>query len=69
MTLLEQERAADETREFLTASGLKAKFVAEQVEIDRQTFSKFMCHRLSLSQNQLTALQNYMSDYRHRNNL
>ena len=67
--LLEQERAADETREFLSQSGLKAKFVAEQIRIDRQSLSKFMNHRLALSQNQLFALQNFMNDYRQRNNL
>ena len=67
--LLEQERAADETREFLSQSGLKAKFVAEQIRIDRYSLSKFINHRLALSQNQLFALQNFMSDYRQRNSL
>lgn len=55
--LLEQEHMADNTREFLKQCGLKAKFVAEQVVIDEQTFSKFVNHRVALSNNQLTALQ------------
>ena len=65
--LIKQQSIADETREFLNHWGLKAKYVAEQVCIDKQTFSKFINHRIALSERQLLVLKQYMDDYEYRN--
>lgn len=65
--LIKQQSIADETRDFLNHWGLKAKYVAEQVCIDKQTFSKFVNHRIALSERQLLALKQYINDYEHRN--
>lgn len=65
--LIKQQSIADETREFLNHWGLKAKYVAEQVCIDKQTFSKFINHRIALSGRQLLVLKQYMDDYEYRN--
>lgn len=65
--LIKQQAIADETRDFLNHWGLKAKYVAEQVSIDKQTFSKFVNHRIALSGNQLLSLRQYMNDYECRN--
>lgn len=67
--LIKQKTIADETKCFLNISGLKAKFVAEQVGIDEQTFSKFVNHRLALSNAQLATLINYVNEYKQRNKL
>lgn len=69
MTLLEQERIANELLEFLAKSGLKAKFVAGKIGMSRQTLSKFANHRYALSINQLSALQRFMDEYRQRNGI
>lgn len=58
---------ADETREFLHCWGLKSKYVAAKVGIDEQSFSKFLNHKLALSDNQMKRLNAYMVDYKRRN--
>lgn len=65
--LREQEQLAAETREFLSRWGLKAKYVAEQVQIDEKSFSKFVNHKLALPDYQVLQLRNYVEDYERRN--
>lgn len=65
--LLEQERAADETREFLSQWGLKGRYVASVCEINEKTFSRFLNHKIVLSSSQLARLLKYRADYEQRN--
>lgn len=65
--LQEQARTADELKAFLCRWGLKSRFVAEVYEISNKTLSRFANHKLTLSQNQLGRLTEYMSDYERRN--
>ena len=65
--LLEQERAADETREFLSQWGLKGRHVASVCEINEKTFSRFLNHKMVLSSSQLARLLKYKTDYEQRN--
>lgn len=69
MTLLEQERTADELREFLARWGLKLKYVAGVCEINGKALSRFANHKLALSPAQINRLQSYMSDYERRNSI
>lgn len=65
--LRKQEQAANDTKEFLKASGLKSKYVAAKVGIDEQSFSKFINHRMALSERQLMLLETYKDEYRQLN--
>ena len=60
--MLEQSNVADDTREFLKDSGLKSKYVAAKVGIDEQSFSKFLNHKLALSERQLLLLEKYKTE-------
>lgn len=65
--LTEQEALANKTREFLDRWGLKAKYVAGVCNISPKVLSLFINHRLVLSKNQVSRLENYISDYENRN--
>lgn len=65
--LQKQEQLATEVREFLGKWGLKAKFVAERAQIDEQSFSKFVNHKLALPDYQIAQLKAYIQDYERRN--
>lgn len=65
--LLEQEALAEETRAFLKRWGLKGIFVSEVCEIHFKTFSRFLNHKIVLSQAQVERLETYMNDYQKRN--
>lgn len=65
--LLEQEAVAEQTREFLLRWGLKARFVAKVCGISEKTFSRFLNHKLALSQNHICQLKSYIEDYERRN--
>lgn len=65
--LLEQEALANETRTFLKRWGLKGIYVAEICEIHFKTFSRFLNHKVVLSQPQMMRLVSYMNEYQARN--
>lgn len=65
--LLEQERLANETKDFLQIWGLKGKYVAKMCSISEKVFSSFINHKLTLSPNQMFRLKSYMADYERRN--
>jgi len=65
--LLEQARIANETRDFLSHWGLKAKYVANKCDLNPKVLSLFMNHKLALSQNQLNRLISYITEYERRN--
>lgn len=65
--LLEQEAVAEQTREFLVHWGLKSKFVAATCGISPNILSKFLNHKIALSNNQLNRLVTYMESYISRN--
>lgn len=65
--LRDQTEVADRTRLFLQSWGLKGRFVAEQVDIGEKTFSRFINHKLALSNDLLRKLISYMDDYEQRN--
>lgn len=65
--LLEQQAIAEEVKEFLKRWGLKSCFVAEVCAIHPNTLSRFVNHRIVLSDNQLVRLRFYMTDYEMRN--
>lgn len=67
--LLEQECVAEQTREFLGRWGLKAKYVAKVCGISEKTFSRFLNHKLALSQNHIFQLNNYIENYEQRNSV
>lgn len=51
--LLEQEAVAEQTKAFLVCWGLKAKFVAGTCGISPNILSKFLNHKVALSNKQL----------------
>lgn len=63
MTLEEQMLIADETIAFLNIHGLKAKHIANKICVKEYILSRFVNHKLVLTEKQLTRLKNYMSDY------
>lgn len=65
--LSEQEALADETRAFLKRWGLKGIFVSYVCQIHFKTFSRFLNHKIALSDAQVGRLREYMSDYQKRN--
>ena len=65
--LLEQKAIAEQVREFLGHWGLKAKFVANTCGISPNILSKFLNHRVTISNNQLNRLVLYMESYISRN--
>ena len=65
--LLEQERAANETKEFLRRWGLKGRYIASVCEINEKTLSRFINHKLALTSIQLARLLAYIADYERRN--
>ena len=65
--LLEQEALAEETRVFLKRWGLKGIYVSEVCEIHFKTFSRFLNHKVALSQPQMVRLKAYMHEYQKRN--
>ena len=66
--LLEQQTIAEQTRDFLVRWGLKSKYVAKVCGISEKTFSRFLNHKLALSQNHICQLTNYIEEYERRNN-
>ena len=67
--LLEQKCIADQTRDFLMRWGLKSKYVAKVCGISEKTFSRFLNHKLALSQNHIYKLSDYIENYERRNNV
>lgn len=65
--MLEQCNIAEKTKDFLQCWGLKGKFVAAKCYIPEQIFSRFVNHKLALTENQLKRLMEYMADYEQRN--
>lgn len=65
--LSEQEALADEARAFLKRWGLKGIFVSDVCQIHFKTFSRFLNHKIALSDAQVGRLREYMSDYQKRN--
>lgn len=65
--LHEQENLADETKSFLIRWGLKSRYVAEVCDIPERTLSRFVNHKLALSDMQLARLEYYIADYELRN--
>lgn len=65
--LLEQEALAEETRAFLKRWGLKGIYVSEVCDIHFKTFSRFLNHKMVLSQPQMVRLKTYMYEYQKRN--
>lgn len=67
--LLEQEAVAEQTKAFLVCWGLKVKFVAGICGISPNILSKFLNHKVALSNKQLHRLTAYMEDYILRNDI
>lgn len=67
--LLEQEAVAEQTKAFLVCWGLKAKFVAGTCGISPNILSKFLNHKVALSNKQLNRLTTYMENYILRNDV
>lgn len=66
--LLEQEKLANETRAFLENYGLKGKYVAGKCGLCPHILSKFINHKIALSQNQLNRLVSFIEEYQRRMN-
>lgn len=68
--MIEQQMSvASRVKDFLTRSGLKARFVASQIGVDERTFSRFVHHKTILDNDRYGQLVDYIDNYQRRNGI